>query len=136
MNPKWFAGHLAYTMSKYNMSMIAYGLAAEQALKSAGLTDLLSRQKVLGDNIGQTTQFVATGAAQAGITALALAKAPEMADLLQWAPLPESMHAPLHQSMVLLKGASPAAVAWQRFLRSPNSGNAPAIGFRRPGVPR
>jgi citronellol/citronellal dehydrogenase len=29
MNPKWFAGHLAYTISKYNMSMIAYGLAAE-----------------------------------------------------------------------------------------------------------
>lgn len=35
MNPKWFASHLAYTMSKYNMSMIAYGLSAE--LKSAGV---------------------------------------------------------------------------------------------------
>ncbi len=29
MDPMWFAGHLAYTISKYNMSMIAYGLAAE-----------------------------------------------------------------------------------------------------------
>ncbi|HSC54672.1 MAG TPA: NAD(P)-dependent oxidoreductase [Phnomibacter sp.] len=29
MNPKWFAGHLAYTMSKFNMSMIALGLSAE-----------------------------------------------------------------------------------------------------------
>lgn len=29
MDKKWFAGHLAYTMSKYNMSMIALGLAAE-----------------------------------------------------------------------------------------------------------
>ena len=29
MNPKWFAHHLAYTMSKYGMSMIALGLAAE-----------------------------------------------------------------------------------------------------------
>jgi citronellol/citronellal dehydrogenase len=29
MNPKWFAPHLAYTISKYNMSMIAMGLAAE-----------------------------------------------------------------------------------------------------------
>ena len=26
---KWFANHLAYTMSKYGMSMIAYGLAQE-----------------------------------------------------------------------------------------------------------
>ena len=29
MDKKWFAGHLAYTISKYNMSMIAIGLAAE-----------------------------------------------------------------------------------------------------------
>lgn len=35
MNPKWFAGHLAYTMSKYNMSMIVLGLAEE--LKAAGI---------------------------------------------------------------------------------------------------
>lgn len=35
MKPKWFAGHLAYTISKYNMSMIAYGLAAE--LKPMGI---------------------------------------------------------------------------------------------------
>ncbi len=29
MDEKWFANHLAYTMSKYNMSMIAWGLAEE-----------------------------------------------------------------------------------------------------------
>jgi citronellol/citronellal dehydrogenase len=29
MNPKWFAQHLAYTMSKYGMSMIILGLAEE-----------------------------------------------------------------------------------------------------------
>ena len=29
MNPKWFAEHLAYTMSKYGMSMIVMGLAQE-----------------------------------------------------------------------------------------------------------
>ena len=29
MNPKWFAGHLAYTLTKYNMSMMAMGWAAE-----------------------------------------------------------------------------------------------------------
>ncbi len=35
MNMKWFANHIAYTMSKYNMSMIALGLAAE--LKEYGI---------------------------------------------------------------------------------------------------
>ena len=29
LNTKWFASHVAYTMSKYNMTMIALGLAAE-----------------------------------------------------------------------------------------------------------
>jgi citronellol/citronellal dehydrogenase len=29
MDPKWFGNHLAYTLSKYNMSMIAVGLAEE-----------------------------------------------------------------------------------------------------------
>lgn len=35
MAPKWFGNHLAYTMSKYNMSMIAMGLAVE--LKGDGI---------------------------------------------------------------------------------------------------
>ena len=29
LNPKWLAGHIAYTMTKYNMSMMAIGWAAE-----------------------------------------------------------------------------------------------------------
>jgi citronellol/citronellal dehydrogenase len=29
MNPKWFAGHVAYTITKYNMSMMAIGWAGE-----------------------------------------------------------------------------------------------------------
>jgi citronellol/citronellal dehydrogenase len=35
MNDKWFAEHLAYTLSKYGMSMVAIGLAAE--LKKYGI---------------------------------------------------------------------------------------------------
>src|SRR5688572_27908942 len=29
LNPKWFKGHIAYTLSKYNMSMMAMGWSAE-----------------------------------------------------------------------------------------------------------
>src|SRR5204862_2814790 len=29
MNPRWFKGHIAYTLTKYNMSMMAMGWAAE-----------------------------------------------------------------------------------------------------------
>src|SRR5690606_29626644 len=31
LDPKWLKGHLAYTISKYNMSMMALGWAAELA---------------------------------------------------------------------------------------------------------
>lgn len=29
MDPKWFSGHLAYTMAKYGMSMCVLGMAEE-----------------------------------------------------------------------------------------------------------
>lgn len=35
MNPKWFAGHLAYTMAKYGMSMCTLGMSVE--LKKRGI---------------------------------------------------------------------------------------------------
>jgi len=31
LNPKWFAGHVAYTISKYGMSMVTLGLSGELA---------------------------------------------------------------------------------------------------------
>ena len=102
-----------------NPALAPYGVAAEEALQRAGAGPLAASQKVLGDNIGQATQFVATGAAQAGITALALATAPEIASALQVLPLPVHLHSPLHQRMVLLQGASAAAANWHRFLLSP-----------------
>ena len=102
-----------------NPALAPYGVAAVEALQRAGVGPLTAQQKVLGDHIGQATQFVATGAAQAGITALALVQAPEIARSLQVLPLPADLHAPLHQRMVLLKGAGAAAANWHRFLLSP-----------------
>ena len=102
-----------------NPALAPYGVAAVQALQRAGVGSLPAHQKVLGDHIGQATQFVATGAAQAGISALALAQAPEIVHSLQVLPLPAELHAPLHQRMVLLKGAGAAAADWHRFLLSP-----------------
>ncbi len=102
-----------------NPALAPYGVAAVEALQRAGVGPLPAHQKVLGDNIGQATQFVATAAAQAGITALALAQASEIAPSLQVLPLAADLHAPLHQRMVLLKGAGAPAADWHRFLLSP-----------------
>ena len=94
-----------------------YGRAAREALQQLGLWDMVKPKLVLGENISQATQFVVTGAAQAGITALSLALAPELARSGRHLALPESLHAPLRQRMVLLKSASPAAVALYDYLQ-------------------
>jgi molybdate transport system substrate-binding protein len=97
-----------------------YGRAAKEALQNLGLWEQLQGKLVLGDNISQATQFVTSGAAQAGITALSLALAPEVAQLSggYWL-IPADLHAPLKQRMVLLKTAQPAAKALFAYLQTP-----------------
>jgi molybdate transport system substrate-binding protein len=97
-----------------------YGRAAKEALQNLGLWEQLQPKLVLGDNISQATQFVTSGAAQAGITALSLALAPEVATPSDsyWL-LPASLHAPLKQRMVILKSAHPTAKALFDYLQTP-----------------
>ena len=110
-----------------------YGRAAQQALVRLGLWELVSRKLVLGDNVAQATQFVTSGAAQAGITALSLALAPEVARSTSHVALPADLHGPLRQRMVLLKSASPAAVMFYDYLQTPASRTRLAhYGFSAP----
>ncbi len=97
-----------------------YGRAAKEALQNLGLWEPLQAKLVLGDNISQATQFVTSGAAQAGITALSLALAPEVAQQSgnYWL-IPANLHAPLKQRMVLLKSAQPSAKALFEYLQTP-----------------
>lgn len=94
-----------------------YGRAAREALESLALWDMVKPKLVLGENIAQATQFVATGAAQAGITALSLALAPAVARQGRHVVLPDRLHQPLRQRMVLLKSAPAAAVALYDYLQ-------------------
>ncbi len=43
MNPRWFANHVAYTMSKYGMSMCVLGMAAELEEKKIAVNALWPR---------------------------------------------------------------------------------------------
>jgi molybdate transport system substrate-binding protein len=97
-----------------------YGRAAKEALQNLGLWEQLQPKLVLGDNISQATQFVTSGAAQAGITALSLALAPEVSGQSggYWL-LPAGLHTPLKQRMVILKSAHPTARALFDYLQTP-----------------
>ena len=101
-----------------NPAHAPYGRAAAEALQKLGLWELVQGRLVLGENISQATQFVTTGAAQAGITALSLALASDVAAQGRHVVLPASLHTPLRQRMVLTRQAGPAARALYDHLRS------------------
>ena len=46
LDPKWFARHTAYTMSKYGMSMVALGLSAELKQDKIGVNALWPRTTI------------------------------------------------------------------------------------------
>ena len=90
-----------------------YGRAAKQALEHDKLWDTVQPRVVMGENIAQTAQFVATGNADAGIVALSLVVAGKVVqggqvagDRLRISTLP------LEQAVVLTKKPGPA-IRWQ-----------------------
>ena len=101
-----------------NPAHAPYGRAAREALQMLGLWEMVQPRLVMGENISQATQYVSTGAAQAGIVALSLALAPEVAALGRHVMLPATLHEPLRQRMALLRRAGPAAEALYAYLQS------------------
>ncbi|MCM2311596.1 MAG: molybdate ABC transporter substrate-binding protein, partial [Steroidobacteraceae bacterium] len=98
-----------------------YGRAAEQALRARGLWQAAQPHLLIGENVSQAAQFASSGNADGGIIAYSLALGPALRERGTSALLPQSLHAPLRQRMVLLARASPAAERFYEYLRSPAS---------------
>lgn len=98
-----------------NPDTAPYGSAAREVLQGEGLWESASRRAVFGENIAQTLQFVVTGNATLGFVALSQTKDPDLpAATCAWI-VPGSLHADLHQQLVLLGRARGNAGA-QRFV--------------------
>lgn len=111
-----------------------YGRAARQALQALALWDFVQPKLVLGEDIAQTAQFVATGNAQAGIIALSLALAPELQQRGRYVLLPQTLHAPLRQRMVLTRRAGETAERFYDYLQQPPArALLKRYGFALPG---
>lgn len=97
-----------------------YGKAAVAALQSLGVYDGIKPKLVLGDNIVQTAQFIESGAADIGIIALSLAKAPEMEARGSYWEIPLESYPKMEQGGMVLKNTrSPdAARALRDFILS------------------
>lgn len=79
-----------------------YGVAAKEALISAGVWEAIEDKIVYGENVRQTLQFIQTGDAQVGIVALSVANVPEVT----WTLLDDSLHNPLDQALAVVASSS------------------------------
>lgn len=87
-----------------NPSTAPYGEKAVESLKFYKIYDKVKSKLVFGDNITQATQFVTTGNADIGITALSLVLTPNMQkEGGKYYIIPEKSHSLLEQGCVILK---------------------------------
>jgi molybdate transport system substrate-binding protein len=101
------------TVAVANPAHAPYGVAAREALERSGLWTRVRPKLVLGANISQAEQFVASGNADAGLVALSLVlRAPGRPYTL----VDSALHEPLRQTAVVIAGTARAAGA-ERFLR-------------------
>lgn len=95
-----------------------YGTAAVQVMRALGVYPAIERRIVIGENISQTYQFIASGNAELGFVALSQVIGSDKGS--RWL-VPGHLYQPILQDGVLLKpGAhSEAAMAFLNFLKSP-----------------
>jgi molybdate transport system substrate-binding protein len=94
-----------------------YGLAAKQALQSAGVWDRVQPKLVYGDNIRQTLQYAQTGNVEVAIVSLSLS----VPSNGRWTLIPEELHQPIDQGLAIMKTTKneQSARAFIAFLNSP-----------------
>ncbi len=102
-----------------NPELAPYGRAAREALRKKGLWDALTGRIVLGENVNQTAQFALTGGVEAAFIPYSIVVAPGFKDRGRSVVLPESLHEPIRQRMVLVKGAGETARSLYDFVRGP-----------------
>src|SRR5829696_4045070 len=94
-----------------------YGLAAKQALQSAGIWDQVQPKLVYGDNIRQALQYAQTGNVEVAIVALSVS----IPSNGRWTLIPEELHQPIDQGLAVVKSTNKeqAARAFANFISSP-----------------
>lgn len=111
-----------------------YGIAAQEALQSAGMWEAVQEKIVRGENVRQALQYVQSGDAQVGIVALSVADVPE----ISWTLIDANLHTPLDQALGVLASSRIPERARQ-FAEYINGKNGRplmrAYGFVLPGEP-
>ena len=94
-----------------NPKLAVYGAAAVEVINKFGVYSALEPKLVLGENITQTYQFVATGNAELGFVALSQIYKDEQHAAGSYWMVPAELSPQLKQDAVLLKGGAENAAA-------------------------
>lgn len=107
-------------LSIANPEHAPYGVAAVDALKSAGVYDTVQDKLVLGESVAQAAEFTSSGNAEAGIIALSLALTPELQDRGTYLEIPLDSYDTIDQGGVVMgdAGDPEAARSFRDFLLS------------------
>jgi len=119
-----------------NPAHAPYGQAAVEAFQAAGVYSRLQSKLVLGENIGQTLQFVQTGNADAAIVALSLVVPPSVRETGRYWVIPAYLHRPIRQAGGVLTRSEnrQTARAFLAFVSSPvGRSTMRRHGFTLPG---
>lgn len=99
-----------------NPALAPYGQAALDVLTARQLIDVTRARWVMGENIVQTYQLVATGNADLGFIALSQWQA--NAEEGSYWLVPKALHQPIVQDALLLRNSTASRAFWQ-FMRGP-----------------
>ena len=94
-----------------------YGVAAQEVLQQLDLWQPIQPYLVFGENAAQAAQFASSGAAQAGLISYSLALTPSLQKRTRYVLIPQALHLPLQQTMVLLKHAGDTARLFFLYLQ-------------------
>jgi molybdate transport system substrate-binding protein len=98
--------------------MAPYGKAAINFLNSLGLFESAKNKIVFAESVSSVAMFVSSGSAGIGLTAYSLAKSKEVMQIADHLLIPENLHEPIKQRMVLLKNPPKPIVDFYTHLQS------------------
>lgn len=95
-----------------------YGIAAEQVLQNGGVWAAPKRKLMIAENAAQVVQYVLSGGVDAGVIPESFARLPMIRNNGRFLAIPENLHKPITQYLVLLKGSGQSAEDFFNYLTS------------------
>ncbi len=105
-----------------NPETAPYGRAAWELLQKIDSSGSLQDKLVFGESIAQVNQFISSGAAEVGFTALSVVTAPQLKDVGRYEIIPDSLYARIWQVATVIRSKDEekmaAATTFQQYLQS------------------